>query len=135
MGTKPFLCLKGKPLKGNLSRKKTVSVKDRIKHFEVEANDVIETKVSKGFTVESDRKSEKIKRMLSLYENGSPLIKKVVHEPDKNLEDTKANTRNDEVKIRNAFEILMANGDTRIRTPGKVIMKAKKSSAANRRKV
>ena len=141
MGIKPFLCLRGKLLKENLSTKNTLSVKDRIKQFEVEAKDVTEAKDPKKVKVESDMRSEKMKRMLRIYEDGSPLIKKMVREPDKvvlepdkDLEDKEADTRN-EVTIRNAFEVLMTNGDTRIKSPRKSVMKAKKSSVAKRRKV
>ena len=136
MGIKPFLCLRGKLQKGSLSPKKTLSVKDRVKQFEVEANDVPEDKSSKSLVVENNKnnKSEKIKRMLSLYENGSPLLKKMVREPVKDLKDVEANARN-VVKVQNAFEVLMASGDSLTKTPRKSTMKAKKSSAAKKWKV
>ena len=72
--------------------------------------------------------------MLSLYENGSPLLKKMVSEPVKHLKDVEANARN-VVKVQNAFEVLMASGDSLTKTPRKSIMKAKKSSAAKKWKV
>ena len=136
MGIKPFLCLRGKLQKGSLSPKKTLSVKDRVKQFEVEANDVPEDKSSKSLVVENNKnnKSEKIKRMLSLYENGSPLLKKMVREPVKDLKDVEANARN-VVKVQNAFEVLMASGDSLTKTQRKSTMKAKKSSAAKKWKV
>ena len=132
LGIKPFLCLKGKQLSCKLSilsPKKSVSVRDRVKTFEIKdtGQDANERNYAHNY---AHKKSDKIRKMLEMYENEIPLNKKMVHASNGDIDGNTTGTRKDEfVKVSNAYELLMkTKGDTPERTPRKKIMKPQKSS-------
>ena len=113
-GIKQFLCLKGKPnIDYKSPRKKVKSVREKIVDFEskidnnpsqVKSKDAKNNKV----TIEDDKKikmkSEKIKRIAEMFEMDNT----------ETIDDKKeANSTGDDVKVKDAFKILMMlRGDT-----------------------
>ena len=134
-GIKPFLCLKGKPIKRvNMSPKK--SVKDKVRDFESKTKDSKtsqEVKIVKEIKEESKvdktnktvhMKSDKIKRIAEMFEKDDASDNIDVDNKD-------IYTRIEGEKVMNAFEILMmTKGDTPTRKTPKI--KRMKSSSTKK---
>lgn len=136
-GIKPYLCLKGKLTTRDLRSprvKDRIKVREKVENFESVAKAAGKTEAKKESKVKSN--SQKIKLMVELFEKES--APKMVHAPNivevcDKISSVDGNTDKN-VKIRNAFDVLMnSGGGPKIKTPGKNLKRIGKSSARKKK--